>query len=182
MKILKTVIAILLFTITANAQITKGNWMLGGYANYNNFSSESTNPTGSTNSSKGSSIIVSPTVGYFIINNLACGLSGNFVLGLVEQGNNVTNYGAGPFVRYYFLKPEKTINVLSQVGCYYGNSSTDSKYNSYNFKAGPVIYLNSSVGLELTLDYNISKFSSDSYESTFKSLSIGFGLQIHLKK
>jgi len=80
MKILKTVIAILLFTITANAQITKGNWMLGGYANYYNTSSESTNPSGSTNSSKGSSINVSPTIGYFIINNLACSLSIGFGL------------------------------------------------------------------------------------------------------
>jgi hypothetical protein len=182
MKTLKITITILLFTITTNAQITKGNWMVGGYANYYNSSSESMNSSGSTSSSKGSSINVSPTIGYFIINNLACGLSGNFVLSIPEQGNNVTSYGAGPFVSFYFLKPEKRINILSQVGYYYGTSSNDSKYNSYNFKAGPVIYFNSSVGLELTIDYSVSKYSyTSSSEFTFKSLSIGFGFQIHLK-
>ncbi len=181
MKILKITIAILLFTITANAQITKGNWMVGGYANYTNSSIESTY-NGVTSSSKGSGLLVSPTIGYLVANNFACGLSANFGLSIPENGNNVTSYGIGPFARYYFLKPEKTVNILTQVGYYYGSSSTNAKSNNIGFKAGPVVYFNSSVGLEFTIDYSISKSSTSSNESTSRSLNVGFGLQIHLKK
>ncbi|MDN3678475.1 hypothetical protein QWY90_14265 [Flavobacterium paronense] len=183
MKTVKSIcIALFLFTISSNAQINKGNWMVGGYANFSNTSYESKNPDGSTNKGKASGINVSPTIGYFLANNFACGLSGNFVLSIPEQGNNVTSYGLGPFFRYYFLKPEKTINILSQVGYYYGTSSNDSKYNNYNFKVGPVIYFNNSVGLELTIDYSVSKSSNQFSQNTFNSLNIGFGFQIHLEK
>ena len=156
--------------------------MIGGAAHFSSTSYETTNSDGSTNKGKGSEITAYPNIGYFIVNNFACGLSGNFGLSIPEQGNNSTSYGVGPFVRYYFFKPNKKINILSQVGYYYTTDSGSSKSNSYNFKAGPVIYFNSSVGLELTMDYNVSKISNSYSDTTRKNLTIGLGLQIHLKK
>ncbi len=183
MKTLKSIfIALVLFTISSNAQITKGNWMVGGTASYNNTTFESTSSNGNTTNGKGSNIIVSPTVGYFLANNFASGLSGNFSLSMPENGKNTTGYGIGPFARYYLLKTEKTVNVLTQVAYYYGADSNDNKSNELNFKAGPVVYFNSSVGLEFTFNYAISKFSNQTSDSTIRNFSIGFGFQIHLDK
>lgn len=183
MKTYKAIILVLLlFSTAANAQITKGNWMVGGNAKYNNSSFESTSSNGYTISGKGSNIVVFPTIGYFVANNFVTGLSGNFNLSIREQSENVTGYGVGPFARYYFLKPEKTVNVLAQISYFYGTSSDNSKSNDLSLKAGPVLYFNSSVGLEFTVDYTISKLSSQSGDSTIKGLNIGFGFQIHLEK
>jgi hypothetical protein len=177
-----TIITLFFLSTALNAQITKGNWMVGGNAYFNSSTIENTNPDGSTGSVSGSGININPTIGYFIINNFSIGLSGNFGLSIPEQGSNLTSLGVGPFVRYYFLKPEKTVNLLSQIGYNYITSSSDSKFNSYNFRVGPVIYFNSSVGLELTIDYSISKITNRFSESTSKAFNVGFGFQIHLEK
>lgn len=177
-----TIIALLIFSTALNAQITKENWLVGGNAYFNSSTIESEDRNGNSNSAKGSVVVLNPNIGYFIANNFAFGLFGTYSLSMPQQGDNVSSYGIGPFVRYYFLKPEKTVNVLSQIGYNYTTSSNDSKYNSFNFKAGPVIYFNSSVGLELTIDYSISKNTSQFNESTSKAFNVGFGFQIHLEK
>ena len=183
MKTLKTIaIAFLFFTISANAQITKGNWMVGGSANFNSTSYESTSNGGSSSEGKGIGVTIYPTFGYFIADKLALGLSPSFGYSKTEGGNAYTSYGAGPFVRYYLLKPEKMINVLTHIGYSYGTDNSNSTSNILNFKAGPAIFLNSSVALELTLSYNISQLTSDSSSATYKSFNIGFGFQIHLEK
>ena len=51
-------------------------------------------------------------------------------------------------------------------------------YNNYKFKVGSVIYFNSSVGLELALNY----FSESSSDSKYNYLIISLGFQIHLIK
>lgn len=185
MKTLKSIlVTIVLFSIASNAQITKGNWMVGGNGSFSSTSYETTNSDGSTNKGKVSQLAVFPNIGYFIVNNFACGLSGNFYLSLPENGVNSTSFGGGPFVRYYFLKPEKKINILSQVSYYYAsNSDSPKSYNrGYNFKAGPVFYINRIVGLELTMDYNNSKISNPYNDTTRKDFTVSLGLQIHLKK
>ena len=180
MKILKITTAIVLFTITANAQITKGNWMVGGSGSYINYSIKSSANSVTTDSNN-SQLLISPTIGYFVANNFACGLSSNFGISMPEAGNHSTTYGIGPFVRYYFLKPEKMINILTQVGYYYGTSNYDSKTNNVDFKAGPVVFFNKSIGLEFTINYSISKYSDSSYNSTSRIFNAGVGFQIHLE-
>jgi hypothetical protein len=60
------------------------------------------------------------------------------------------------------------------------NFNTQDFTTSYGIKTGPVVYFNSSVGLELLAKYQHVFYSSDSY--TTNSLQIGLGLQIHLEK
>jgi hypothetical protein len=183
MKTIKfTFLLTILFLTTTKAQITKGNWLVGGNAYFNSTTFESELQNGNSSSGRGSGVALNPNLGYFITNNFAFGLTGTYTLSIPQQGDNVSSYGIGPFVRYYFLKPEKTVNVLSQIGYNYITSSNDSKFNSYNFRVGPVIYFNSSVGLELTIDYSISKNISQFSESTSKAFNVGFGFQIHLEK
>lgn len=180
MKAIKVLfISTILFTITTNAQITKGNWMVGGDASYNN--TKVLNNNGEIIGS-GNGIRVFPNIGYFFIDKLTIGVNGNFNYGKSNGSPSSIGYGGGPFIRYYFLNPEKRINFFADLNYNYytsktqGFKSTDG--NSYRIKTGSVIYFNSSVGLELTLNYNTEKFSD--YIS--KYFIVGFGFQIHLEK
>lgn len=172
-------IATILFTISANSQITKGNWMVGGDASYNNSKVFDTN---NEIIGSGNSIRIFPNIGYFIIDKFALGLNGNFNYGKSNGSPSNVGYGGGPFARYYFLKPEKRINLLAEANYNYYSSKTQgfdsSNGSNYRFKAGPVIYFNSSVGLEMSLNY-ISEKSSN---FTSKYFTVGFGFQIHLEK
>lgn len=180
MKSIKTLLIVsILLTTVSNAQITKSNWMVGGTAIFTN--SKSLDKDGEITGS-GNGIQVNPNIGYFVYDKFAIGLSASFGYGKTSGAPSNTSYGASPFVRYYFLKPEKLINILAEASYGYsiskiqGNSdSFDSR--GYRLKAGPVLYFNSSVGLEFTLNYN----SSNSDGNTYNYFQAGFGFQIHLK-
>jgi hypothetical protein len=185
MKILKIAIAILLFTITANAQITKGNWIVGGTGNFSSYETKYSN-NGNEVTNKGIGINISPNIGYFFINNLAVGTSISIGYTKPKDSESSFGYGFGPFARYYFLKEDKRINFFAQANYIFGESklgSNKSTSNGYGFKGGSVIFFNRSVGAEITLDYNSSKLTpSGSESSTYNNLQISLGFQIHLKK
>ncbi len=180
MKTIKLfLIATLLFSGITNAQITKGNWMVGGNAFFDNTNSKDSNGNETQSSTQ---VVIQPNIGYFIYDNFSTGLSTSLNYSKTK-GNSSSNsgFGVGPFVRYYFLKPEKIINVLIEANYYYGKDFNQPDFNtSYGFKAGPVIYFNSSVGLELLAKYEHTFYSSDSYSSN--RFQIGLGLQINLEK
>jgi hypothetical protein len=172
-------IAVLLFSGITNAQITKGNWMVGGDASFDNTTLK--NKDGEILGS-GNGVRIYPNIGYFFLTKFAAGINANFNYNKTSGASSTTGYGVGPFVRYYFLKPEKIVNVFAEANYNYyksysqGESTTNS--SSYRFKAGPVIYFNSSVGLELTLNYSSAKL--ETYTSNYFNVSLGF--QIHLEK
>ncbi|MFG6685084.1 hypothetical protein ACGK9U_00770 [Mariniflexile sp. HNIBRBA6329] len=176
-----TLFFLIVFTtvLTVNAQITEGNWMVGGDASFYNSKIKGENEE-SLGSSNG--IRLYPNIGYFFIDQFAGGLNANFNYGKPSGGLSNVGFGLGPFVRYYFLNPEKRINVFADANYNYYYSKTKgfpvSNGSNYRFKAGPVIYFNSSVGLELTLDYSSTKF--DTYTSN--DFRFALGLQIHLEK
>jgi hypothetical protein len=93
-------IATILFTVSANSQITKGNWMVGGDASYDNSKVFDTN---NEIIGSGNSIRIFPNIGYFIIDKFALGLNGNFNYGKSNGSPSNVGYGGGPFARYYFL-------------------------------------------------------------------------------
>ncbi|GAA4895636.1 hypothetical protein GCM10023311_20480 [Flaviramulus aquimarinus] len=173
---------------TVNAQITKGNWMVGGDASLNIDKSEGTSSSGFTSTTKAFSLRVTPNIGYFIIDKFAVGVSP--FLGLSNPdgaNNNVTNYGIGPFMRYYFLKTENRINLFAHTSYFLAKTKNQSgasgDLKSFEFKMGPVLYFNSSVGLELTLSYkNDNQNSSSGSEIIFDRISFNIGFQIHLEK
>ena len=176
MKTIKLFIAIALLSFTtSNAQITKGNWMTGGNASFYSIQLKDENTT-----TKSVGLELRPNIGYFIIDKLAIGITPLLAYNKTENSSPVTSYGVGPYVRYYLLKPENRINVLSHIGySYYGNNNSNSKNTAIDLKAGPVIYFNSSVALEMTINYNINNLNSS---TTYNILSIGLGFQIHLEK
>lgn len=161
----------LCISFIGKAQITKNNWMVGGDArfSYNTYSSESI-------SRSGYSISLSPNIGYFIYDKLAVGSKINYIIG----NRNSTIIQLGPFVRYYFLEKEKKVNLFLEPSYYFGLDKLNKDYSNFSTKVGTAIFLNSSVELELALNYSMVKLKSSDYSSN--SLNLGVGFQIHLEK
>ena len=174
MKINKILfIATLFVAFTSNAQIEKGNWMMGGTAGLSNYKTSSNGF-----SDEGTNIYIAPNVGYFIIDKMNIGASV-----LLQFSNTLSGplYGLSPYVRYYFLEKEKQINIFSEVS--YGfqkQTHTTLNLQSFNLKAETIFFLNSSVGLEIALNYTNSKQNLNDYQSRLIFLGVGF--QIHLEK
>ena len=180
MKSIKLIfIAFILFTMSANAQITKNNWMVGGNGSFNNtiVKDDDDNTLG-----KGYGFRIYPNIGYFFIDKMAGGFKLGFNYGKTEGNSSMVGYGLGPFVRYYFLNPDKRVNVFAEANYNYYISKTQNfdatKGYNYNFKAGPEIFFNSSVGLEVTINYSSSNINS----LISNALSLEVGFQIHLEK
>lgn len=177
------IITTILYTISASSQITKGNWMVGGSGNFTNYKSTfESNNTEFTQT--GTGINISPNLGYFVVDNFAVGTAVGFNFSNPSGANNNSHsYGISPFVRYYFRKSEKIINPFFQTSYGFGNGKNESgesnKSRGYTIKGGSAIFFNSSVALELSLNYNSSKYNSD---STYNDFTIGIGFQIHLEK
>ena len=88
----------------SQANINKGDWMLGGDAG---FTSQKQGDYKTT------SFNLSPNVGYFFINNFAGGLRANVSSSKSEyNSSDYTNSGfeLAPFVRYYFLPATQKVN------------------------------------------------------------------------
>ncbi len=170
-------------TLTTNAQITEGNWMVGGTGNFYNSKAES-----STSTSEGFGFNIFSNVGYFPIDKFVIGLTPSFGYSKTKGNSNSSNgFGIGAFTRYYFFESDKRINLLTHLQYGFTNNYTGGEKTSTNknfiLKAGPVIYFNSSVGLELTLNYENTKSESGfGYDTKFNTLSLGLGFQIHLEK
>lgn len=184
MKKIKLIIAvILLLTVNTNAQITKGNWMVGGSGSF-----YKTKVGDQTSTTEGTGLNIYGNIGYFPINKVAIGFTPSVGYSKINGNSEAgMGYGIGVFTRYYFLNPEKRINIFSHLeyrytASYTGGFNTGSG-NNFIIKAGPAIYFNSSVGLEVTLNYEDSIIKSIyGSDSTFNNLNIGVGFQIHLEK
>ena len=164
----------------ANSQINKGYWMVGGYANFSN-----NTLVGPNNSLTDTYITINPTLGYFVNDKIALGaeLFYLFSYSSAFTRNSASNYGIGPFVRYYFLNKEKALNILIQGSGGYNlaTSSSDSRSDksiSYSLLGGPVIFFNSSVGIEFLLGYK--GYSAPNVRK--ESFNVNIGIQVHLVK
>lgn len=171
--------------LSSHEQITKGNWLVGGSVSYasTNFRSEYYGAPYNYRI-----VTVNPNVGYFVVNKLATGLKiGIESKNIKEIGssgkNPLTILNAGPFLRYYFLKPDKSVNIFSEAVYQYGNHigprETSPKSN-FSFSAGSVAYFNTAVGLEFSVSYRTEKFVEAAGRNN--TIQFGVGLQVHLQR
>ncbi len=174
--------------LSGQAQITKNNWLVGGAAN---FSSSVQKVNNNTDKLKATNFSILPNIGYFIADKFAVGVSPGITFGKSKDNyleSSFTSYKISPFARYYFLDTENITNLFLQGSFGYGlirtrdsnNNLAKSKYTTYSIMAGPVIYFNTSVGLEFTAGWNYFKTINE--KSSNGSLLLGIGLQIHLEK
>lgn len=167
--------------ITAvNSQITKGNWLVGGSASFSSLKSSST----AAAQFKQTNFQINPLIGYFIIDKFVTGLRPSFIYGSNNAGNSNTIIGIGPFTRYYFLKPERLVNLFTEAsysyGIIYGKRQVSSRSNTFSISGGPVVYFNSSVGLEFIVAYSTAK--AVHFAGANNELKFGIGFQFHLER
>lgn len=169
-------LTILFLTININAQTEKGNWIFGGNGGYSNFTTK--NDLGTT--SKYSTITINPNAAYFIKDNLAIGGNINYRNYSSNNFGDSNSYGLGILARYYFLKPTKIYNFFAQANFIYSITHADlTGYSQfYITKIGSVIFLNSSVGIEFSIEYE-KEFNDVAKNTVIKA---GIGFQIHLQK
>lgn len=176
----------IVFSLYSFGQITKSNWILGGTINYSSIHRNSDNygPP-----QVGYRFNINPNIGYFVADKFAVGLKTSIGKeGYKTPGtqgyNKYSDFNIGPFLRYYFLKTETNINILSeaiyQYGFEKGNQNDPASKNTFVFSAGPVLYFNTVVGMEFLVSYSTSKFSG--IKGSNNNVMIGIGLQIHLEK
>lgn len=181
-KIIMPALCMLLYGLAAIGQITKNNWMLGGAISYASTNYNSIN-FGLAHTTY--NLEVKPNVGYFFIDKLSAGLrSGIGITGDRDRSQSYTDFNIGPYIRYYLLNPEKYVNVITEAGYLYGfeKGSTPEKTpkNTFCFSAGPVLYFNTVVGLEVLLSYSTYKYSG--FTGNNNTIMVGLGLQVHLEK
>lgn len=165
------------FTVFVNAQIQRGNVLVGG---------DLANISIGLNSPNVLSINLSPKAAWFIQDNVAIGGYVNLGIQTAKGANTITTYGVGGLGRYYkgsdmaVLRHsrffgEVTIGLGGQnVGG--GGGST----NGLNLSVGPGVayFVTPNIGLETLLKYNgLAGFGSEPYQG---SLTLNFGLQIYL--
>lgn len=169
------------FNYGANSQITQGNWLVGGNATFSKLQSSST----AAAQFKQTNFQINPLVGYFLKDKFVVGLNPSLLYGSNSVGNSNTIIKIGPFMRYYFLDPENIFNLFAQSNYSYGSITGKGQHlgqrlNSFSFSGGPVLYFNTSVGLEFILSYSTTKVIG--FSGTNNELSFGIGFQIHLEK
>lgn len=191
MKHLLISTAFLISSFAAHAQLEKGNWLVGGNANFSSSTVGYSYPSYSLKEDV-TSLAISPNIGYFLLDRFAVGLSPGFSFDISDVTtpgggySNTRRYVIGPFVRYYFLDTEKPVNILADAS--YQHSfiwwrPARGNGDAFSFNAGPVVYLNSSVGLEFTIGYySRAEEVKEQYKDKTRSFRAGIGFQIHLKK
>lgn len=138
MRPLLTLFLFLVLAMTSQAQMQKGSWMLDGQfgTNRNKYEESQTPPSGGTQftSQRGANFYLLPGVGYFIKENWALGLSGDFQYisgkSLNDDGSEAAKgdyrvFGLGLFTRRYIPVGDKVSFFGDlRIGGYLGNSGS----------------------------------------------------------
>lgn len=186
-----TLIALLAFFGTANAQTetattlptAKGNWIIGGSTNLGFNSNKATQKSGdySVDGQKTTTFNVTPTVGYFVIDNLAVGLNLGYEVQKQDasydfnQTAKVTNtvFSVIPSVTYFIEADSKAFPYISAGAGYAAIktkvASTETQNDNYfvwGGKAGLAYFITPSIAIDLGLNY---QQLSTKYEETFST-------------
>jgi hypothetical protein len=161
-------LAWVLAVIVTQAQTEQGDWMVGGSFQLNT-------------SDNNTQIALTPSAGYFIINNLAIG--GNVIIDYSKAGDNKrTDFGIGPFVRYYFTRANVrpilhgSLNFISSRNKSPLFSNTENGIN-YFLGGGAAIFITEQVSIDGLMGYAHSKYSDFDGSGGF-ALTIGFQIYI----
>ncbi len=166
-------IAIFTFILVAGlfAQTQKGNWMIGGSAE---FTSQKQNDFKTT------TFGINPNAGYFVIDDLAIGAALQFSsVKDDDEDDAFTTFAFGPFVRYYFVDLGPSAKLFANGSFGFGNVKygDSQSFTQWDISAGPAIFLNQHTALEIALGYGSQKFKDFDAINAF-GLRVGF--QIHL--
>ncbi len=193
-SILYTGILFVLFSFLVQGQTSKGSWLIAGTSNFRVSSGISSVRSDTSNGMSDDfiNIIFSPQVGYFLVDDLVCGLQTSLLYNDRESGDNdITTVAAsiGPFVRYYFSNTSNNIRPIIQSSANYGYmesfglDSYNTKMYSFQLGGGLAIFLKESISIDFTIEYIlVSEIPDDTTDLRLISngLSGGFGVSVLL--
>jgi hypothetical protein len=177
-KFLFTMLAAVTLTgFAAQAQIQKGNVLIGG--NFADIKLGLDEP-------RRFSFEVSPKAAWFVQDNIALGAYATFGLETAKNASTIINYSVGPMARYYSGSDVEILNHgrlfgEATVGIEGLNvSKGGGNTNGLGFSVGPgfAYFITPNIGIETLLKYNgTAGFGSETYQN---NLNLSFGLQIYL--
>lgn len=177
--VVAVIAAVFVFSSDMNAQIQKGNVMVGTSIGNLNWGIKSKSTT---------SFKLNPKAGWFIQDGLVIGVEG--LLGLTHIGGggaNTFEYGIGGFGRYYIT--DEKIEVLNRTkffveanagiqGQNQNKGGADTNGLGFGFGPGIAYFITDNIGLETSLKYNgVVGFGSEAYQN---NLILNIGFQIYL--
>jgi hypothetical protein len=163
MKFTLALVGFLCMTQMISAQtVGKGAWMVGGSASLDIIKPKDVDAV--------TQIHINPTLGYFIADDLAIGL-GLHVDDLGIDGVD-TQFGLGPFVRYYVTDP-----IFIQVGVDLGLN--DNGGTSFGAEIGYSWFLNDGVAIEPALYFRSVGYDGDANDYSQFGLNIGIQAFAH---
>lgn len=177
-KIIIILLASILLAKSAQGQLAKGTWMIGGNAALTTYNTRS--PLGTQNET---TISIKPNIGYFVMEKFAVGINPGYGL-QASKFNDTPNttrysYALGPFIRYYLLPADHIVNLFAGGSYQYNiDEPGNTIINNYSFFAGTTAFFNSSAAIEITTGFS----SSLAKKLTINSFIINAGFQIYLKK
>lgn len=155
-KIFYSLIFLMSFIDQVSAQTDRGTWLLGGSASY-------------LRSNGRGSLVLNPSVGYFLVNHLAGGAQLNLV---AITGS--TSWSLGPFAKWYFYGDERG-RFYGTVGLNIGSGAGSDFDTGYSFGAGYAKFLNTSISIDFGAQYLRTGESNGIF-------SLGAGFQIHFNR
>ncbi len=184
--ILTGILAVAGLTATANAQIQKGNWMVGSSLVTSNFG---------LNTGGGYQIDLQPKGAYFIEDNLAVGGYVNLGIGKSSKESSTRfDYGVGALGRYYLSPGEKGVDNLLHHGRWFfegnlgvGGYSISKGGNSttgLDFGVGPgySYFITPNIGLEGLVKYaGVTGFGNQGLTSNI-TFNLGFSIYLPTSK
>jgi hypothetical protein len=176
-RIVFTLLFVLMVIVAVQAQMKKGNIMMG--ANLSNISFGLDKPNVFR-------LDVNPKAAYFVQDGVAFGVDLSFGLATSKGMGTDINYGVGALARYY---ADRRIYEVVKNGLFFGeatvgisgvNPAAGGNTNGLGFSMGPGFsyFITNSIGLEALLKYNgVVGFGSSLYGHT---LGLNIGFQVYL--
>lgn len=169
--------------------------MVGGGGSFYSYDEDYTAPSLDV-TAKYTSVDLSASVGYFIVDKLSGGLRPYFssFKGKSSGGGSTNSYrlAVGPFARYYFLKADKQFNLLTDVSYQFGVNQrlgalhSKGRYNNLSIMAGTEMFFNTTAGIEFLFGFTQQKISidnsADEFNSNKRGVQVSIGFQLHLEK
>ncbi|KQM50153.1 hypothetical protein [Chryseobacterium sp. Leaf201] len=183
--ILSGILAVAGLATTANAQIQRGNWMVGSSILSSNFG---------LNTGGGYNIAIQPKAAYFIEDNVAVGGYVNLGVSKVTNGSPTRfDYAVGGLGRYYLSPGENGVDNLLNHGRWFfegnlgvGGSSVENgnSTSGLDFGVGPgySYFITPNIGVEGLVKYQgQTGFGNEGLNSNI-TFNVGFSIFIPTSK
>jgi outer membrane protein len=211
-----TIIVALAFfsSLPAFAQISKGTSTWGGNISLlrqsNRYIYEGYYPQYNNSKYKTNTLSITPSYGYFVVNNLSVGANVSGLLshsvseppalsGSPELESSSRSIGVGPAVRYYLPLDDKLYAYAASSYAWFwsrnkfeynfgnndiGTSKSRSRYTTWDAGLGLSYFVNPSTALEAGFAYTNARYKDDNGDISTKTNNISFhaGFRVFLRK